>query len=167
MVIITGIILNKMKNFRLLLMTLILAVSCNSDDDICVSGEATPRLKMKFKESQNNKLLKLNKLIVGVDYGEGEKTVLSTTAVDSVLIPLRVDNNLYTDIFIQTEEKGPKSKIRINYTSESQYVSPACGFKKLYKDVSATLVTPNPVTSSEQIKTEIINENPTHLYLIF
>ncbi len=146
---------------------LLVAVSCNSDDDICVSGEATPRLKLKFKESQNNKLLKLNKLIVGVDYGSGEKTVLNQALVDSVLIPLRVDNNPYTDIFIQTEENGTKSKIRINYTSESQYVSPACGFKKLYKDVTSTLQTPNPVTNLEPIQTEIINEKSAHLYLIF
>lgn len=141
--------------------------SCNSDDDICVSGEATPRIKMKFKEGTDNKILKLGRIIVDVDYGNGAKTVLNQTLADSILIPLRVDNNAFTDIYVSTSETGSKSKIRVNYTSESQYVSPACGFKKLYKNVSSTLEIPNPVTKVEQTQTEIINEEGTHLYLIF
>ena len=156
-----------MKRLFLIFFISALVISCNTDDDICISGEATPRLKMKFKESQNNKLLRLNQLIVGVDYGSGEKTVLNQKLVDSVMIPLRVDNNPYTDIYIQTVENGAKSKIRINYITESQYVSPACGFKKLYKDVSSALQTATPVTSLEPIQTEIINEKSAHLYLIF
>lgn len=122
---------------------------------------------MKFKEGTDNKILKLGRIIVDVDYGNGAKTVLNQTLADSILIPLRVDNNAFTDIYVRTSETGSKSKIRVNYTSESQYVSPACGFKKLYKNVSSTLEIPNPVTKVEQTQTEIINEEGTHLYLIF
>ncbi len=30
-----------------------LLTSCENDDDVCVSGEATPRLKIKFKSADN------------------------------------------------------------------------------------------------------------------
>ena len=38
-----------------------LLTSCENDDDVCVSGEATPRLKIKFK-SADNKVLTLDSL---------------------------------------------------------------------------------------------------------
>lgn len=140
--------------------------SCSSDDDICISGEATPRMKLKFKESEG-RLLRLARIIVDVDYGNGTKTVVDATSVDSIMIPLRVDNQLFTEVFVRTSETGTASKIKVNYTTEAQYVSPACGFKKLYKNVSPTLETTNPVKSIETLQTEIIDEKGTHLFLVF
>lgn len=156
-----------MKNILFILLMIFGLVSCNSDDDICISGEATPRLKLKFKESTENKILKLDSLIVDVDYGNELKTVVKKGLVDSVFIPLRVDDSGFTDIYVRTATDGTRSKIKINYNVESQYVSPACGFKRLYKEVSARVETPNPVTNVEQIQTEITNENGDHLFLIF
>ena len=64
---------------------LILA-SCGSDDDICLSGEGTPRMKVKFLNTGNN-AYKIPKIFVDVDYGNGLKNVINTSNVDSVLIP--------------------------------------------------------------------------------
>ena len=155
-----------MRNLLFYLLALCMAVSCNSDDDICMSGEATPRLKIKFKDA-NNKLLNLRRIYVDVDYGGGAKNIIQQQLADSVMVPLRVDNNTFTDIYIRTSEAGKKAKIRVSYTTESQYVSPACGYKKLYKDMSTALESPNPVTGVEQIQTDIINEKGQHIYLIF
>lgn len=146
--------------------TFLALFSCSSDDDICISGEATPRMKLKFKESEG-RLLRLARIIVDVDYGNGTKTVVDATSVDSIMIPLRVDNQLFTEVFVRTSETGTASKIKVNYTTEAQYVSPACGFKKLYKNVSSTLETTNPVKSIETLQTEIIDEKGTHLFLVF
>ena len=53
------------------------------------------------------------------------------------------------------------------FSTKSEYVSPACGFKKLYENVKEELTTPNPVTKLELNQTQIINEDKTHLYLVF
>lgn len=155
-----------MKKAILIILGLFLLNSCSSDDDICLSSEGTPRLKLKFKD-KNNKLIQLPRLFIDVDYGNGEKNVINRTDVDSVTVPLNIDNGQRTALKIYTAEKGEKATVLLDYTEQSEYVSPACGIRKLYKDVKVSLQKSNPVTSVEQVQTEVINENKTHLYLIF
>ena len=146
----------------------LLFTSCNSDDDICTSGEATPRIKLKFKSQDNLKLKTLDSIFVSVDFGAGAKSVLKQKfPTDSVVIPLRVDDAPYTDIYVKLASKGDSSKIRINYTTKSQYVSPACGIKKTYDNLSSILMKSKPVLNLEQTQTQITNEAKTSLYLIF
>lgn len=155
-----------MKTLMLFLFGFLCFVSCSSDDDICVNGEATPRVKLKFKD-KNNKLVQLPQLFVDVDYGSGAKNVISSSKADSVLVPLKIDGSGYTDLTVYTDKTGNKSTIRVQYSEESQYVSPACGIKRSYKNVASTLSKSNPVSNIEQVQTEIVNENKTHIYLIF
>ena len=140
--------------------------SCQGDDDVCVSGEATPRMKVKFK-SADDRVATLDSLYIDINYGSGLVNVIKAKSIDSVTIPLRVDNNPFTEISLRTTNKGNSSKVKINYTLKSEYVSPACGFKRLYENVGATLVTPNPVIKIEQNQDQIIDENKTHFYFIF
>lgn len=141
--------------------------SCENDDDVCVSGEATPRLKIKFK-SADNKVLTLDSLYLDVDYGNNNVlTVVRAAKVDSALIPIRVDDAGFTELYVRKTKKGSVSKIKLNYNTTSEYVSPACGFKRLYQNLTGTLETVNPVTKVELNQNQIINENKTHLYLVF
>ena len=140
--------------------------SCQGDDDVCVSGEATPRMKVKFK-SADGRVATLDSLYVDINYGSGLVNVIKAKSIDSVTIPLRVDNNPFTEISLRTSEKGSASKIKVTYSLKSDYVSPACGFKRLYENVGGTLVTPNPVIKIEQNQDQIIDENKTHFYFIF
>ena len=140
--------------------------SCQGDDDVCVSGEATPRMKVKFK-SADGRVATLDSLYIDINYGSGLVNVIKAKSIDSVTIPLRVDNNPFTEISLRTTNKGNSSKVKINYTLKSEYVSPACGFKRLYENVGGTLVTPNPVIKIEQNQDQIIDENKTHFYFIF
>ena len=144
-----------------------LLTSCENDDDVCVSGEATPRLKIKFK-SADNKVLTLDSLYLDVDYGNNNiLTVVEATKVDSVLVPIRVDDAGFTELYVRKTKNGKVSKIKLNYNTTSEYVSPACGFKRLYQNLSGTLETANPVTKVELNQNQIINENKAHLYLVF
>ncbi|MFN4074952.1 MAG: DUF6452 family protein [Cloacibacterium sp.] len=144
-----------------------LLTSCENDDDVCVSGEATPRLKIKFK-SADNKVLTLDSLYLDVDYGNNNiLTVVKAAKVDSALIPIRVDDAGFTELYVRKTKKGSVSKIKLNYNTTSEYVSPACGFKRLYKNLTVTLETANPVTKVELNQNQIINENKAHLYLVF
>lgn len=141
--------------------------SCENDDDVCVSGEATPRLKIKFK-SADNKVLTLDSLYLDVDYGNNNiLTVVKAAKVDSALIPIRVDDAGFTKLYVRKTKKGSVSKIKLNYNTTSEYVSPACGFKRLYQNLTGTLETANPVTNVELNQNQIINENKAHLYLVF
>ena len=141
--------------------------SCENDDDVCVSGEATPRLKIKFK-SADNKVLTLDSLYLDVDYGNNNiLTVVRAAKVDSALIPIRVDDAGFTELYVRKTKKGSVSKIKLNYNTTSEYVSPACGFKRLYQNLTGTLETANPVTNVELNQNQIINENKAHLYLVF
>ena len=141
--------------------------SCENDDDVCVSGEATPRLKIKFK-SADNKVLTLDSLYLDVDYGNNNiLTVVKAAKVDSALIPIRVDDAGFTELYVRKTKKGSVSKIKLNYNTTSEYVSPACGFKRLYQNLTGTLETANPVTKVELNQNQIINENKAHLYLVF
>lgn len=141
-------------------------VSCGSDDDICTSGEATPRMKVKFKSSAGKEKT-IDSLYISADYGAGKKSLATIANADSVLIPLRVDDAASTDLYFKTSKKGNEAKLKVGYSQTSIYVSPACGIKRLYHDVSYSLETPDPVKKIEAKNTEIINESKTHLYLIF
>ena len=162
-------ILNKiMKRIIFLLTFILLLISCGSEDDICTNGEASPRIKMKFKTSETDKLKTLDSIFVSVDFGAGVKSVLKQKfPTDSILIPLRVDDATYTDIYVKLASKGDSSKIRINYTTKSVYVSPACGIKKTYENLNPVLEKSNPVLKLEQTQNQITNEAKTSLYLIF
>lgn len=152
--------------FALILISLTF-ISCEGDDDVCLSGEATPRMKVKFK-STDNKLMTLDSIYLDVNYGGNVLVNVATLAkADSVLVPLRVDQTPFTEFYIRRQKKGPIAKVKISYNTKSQYVSPACGFKILYENTSGVLETPNPVTKLELNQNQIINEDKTHLYLIF
>ena len=156
----------KLKFILLLLISLFL-YSCGSDDDICIGGEATPRMKIKFKTKATGKMKTLDSLFIAVDYGSGPTPVFGAGKTDSVLIPLRVDETPFTKMYVGVSRKAVNSQIKVNYTTASEYVSPACGIKKVYQNVSTNLDVPNAVLGVEQNQTQIIDENKTHLFLLF
>ena len=142
--------------------------SCGSDDDICIGGEASPRMKIKFKTKATGNMKTMDSLFIAVDYGVGPVAVFGTVSkTDSVLIPLRVDETPFTKMYVGISRTAVNSEIKINYTTDSEYVSPACGIKKLYQNVNTELEVPNSVLGVEQNQTQIIDESKTHLYLLF
>jgi len=125
-------------------------------------------MKIKFKTKATGKLKTLDSLYINVDYGSGPVSVVATKSkTDSVLIPLRVDDAAFTKMFVGTSKAAITSEIKINYTTNSSYVSPACGIKKIYENVSALLEVPNPVLDVEKNQNQIVDESKTHFYLLF
>lgn len=156
--------MNRLVGFLLILFFF---TSCTSDDDICVSGEATPRMKVNFRDFEGNRELQVDTLFVAVDYGEGKKDIIAQAKVDSIFIPLRVDNANATDVYVKTRTEGEESHIKISYQTDQSYVSPACGFKKLYKEVSLEIDNIGPVRRVDQLQPEIINEDNAHFTFVF
>jgi len=156
-----------MKNLLWIFGFLILLNSCGSDDDICLGEESTPRLKLKFRNA-GNQLVRLDTLYVDVDYGKTSLTnIIYSANVDSVFVPLRVDESSYTDVYIRTRRNQPGSKIRVNYETKYLYVSPACGFKINYENLKADLLKNDPVQSIQSNNTSLTDESKTNFYLRF
>ena len=159
-----------MKFFKILFVSLFLLslFSCGSDDDICIGGEASPRMKIKFKTQATGKMKSLDSLFIEIDYGQGPIAVFgSVVKTDSVLIPLRVDDTPFTKVYVGLSRATVNSEILVNYSTKSEYVSPACGIKRLYENVNSELVAPGAVKALEQNQTQIIDESKTHLFLLF
>ena len=152
---------------RLILLFIIsfLMISCGGDDDICESGEGTPRMKIMFKNA--DKITTLDSIKVYVDLGSNIVDFGWNRTVDSVLVPLRVDDSPFTDVYFKTSAIGDSSKVRINYTTKSIYVSPGCGVKRNYENLTSELLKADPVIQLEPGQNFIENEEKTNLYLIF
>lgn len=158
----------KRRSIFLVLLSSMMLLSCGSDDDICLSGEATPRMKLKFKTQSTGKLRTLDSVFVNVDYGSGAVPVItSRIKTDSVLIPLRVDDAVVTDVYIGLSSAAVNSKLKVNYTTKSEYVSPACGIKRVYENLNGQLETRGKVQAIEQNQTQITDEAKTHFFLLF
>ncbi|MCT2407380.1 DUF6452 family protein [Chryseobacterium antibioticum] len=158
-----------MKYFKFLVMICFIGMlfSCGGEDDICESGEGTPRMKVSFKNLANDKVRTLDSLYVAVDYGSGKVQLGKLTKIDSRLIPLRVDDSPYTDVYFRLADKGTESHIRVTYTTKTKYVSPGCGIKKSYENLSSELIQSNPVLKVETGQNQIENEDKTNLFLLF
>jgi hypothetical protein len=55
----------------------------------------------------------------------------------------------------------------LNYTTVAEYVSPACGIKKVYQNFRPELEISNPVLGLETNQTQITDESKTHFFLLF
>lgn len=143
----------------------VMMISCGGDDDICESGEGTPRMKIMFKNG--DKITTLDSLKVYVDYGARTVDLGWSRNADSILVPLRVDDSPYTDLYVKRTKKGDSSKVRVSYTTKSIYVSPGCGAKLNYENVSGQLLKATPVIKLESGQNFIENEDKTNLYLVF
>lgn len=156
-----------MKNLIWIFGFLMLLTSCGSDDDICLGEESTPRLKLKFRNA-NNQLIQMDSLYIDVNYGKTEDTnILVGVRVDSVFVPLRIDDHPYTDFYVRRRKNDPRSKIRISYEAKSIYVSPPCGFKRNYENLSAELLETGPVQSIQSNQTSLTDETSINFYLRF
>ncbi|WP_435526003.1 DUF6452 family protein [Chryseobacterium indoltheticum] len=156
-----------MKYFKFIIFILALSsvISCGSDDDICESGEGTPRMKISFRKG--NQISVLDSIKIYADLGTGIIDLGWKLKVDSVFVPLRVDDSPFTDIYVRTTTQEDSTQVRINYTTKSIYVSPGCGVKRNYENVNSVLSAPNSLKSLEQGQNFIENEDKTNLFFNF
>ncbi|MFY1048266.1 DUF6452 family protein [Chryseobacterium sp. GP-SGM7] len=155
----------KYLRFILFIFALSSLFSCGGDDDICDSGEGTPRIKIMFKKQ--DKITVLDSIRVYADLGTNTIDLGWKTAVDSVFVPLRVDDSPFTDLYVKTTTQEDSTRVRVNYTTKSIYVSPGCGVKRNYENVNSVLSAPNSLKSVEQGQNFIENENKTNLFFNF
>jgi len=143
-------------------------IACDQENDICTE-EGTPRMKVKFKKAE--KLFTADSITIKVLTSQTNTLdlIMNANNVDSVFIPLKINGDGFTDILVKlgSDSDINYSKVQIKYTEKLEYVSPGCGMRKIYNNISGNIIDINQVTGIEINSKEINNENTTALYLIF
>ena len=173
-----------MKKILLLLLVFVFSFSSCEKDDICDANTVTtPRLMISFYDITNSSVLKnvTNLKIIGEGMTNGVvfkgSSLINGTTVS---IPLKTDANTTTFRFILNYGNSNPALvnediIKFDYSRENLFVSRACGFKTVF-----TLDPLNPFTHTDAAvpdqkwmqhiavrKSNIVNENETHLEIFF
>ncbi|WP_142785655.1 DUF6452 family protein [Changchengzhania lutea] len=172
-----------MKYFKFLLLPGIvlivgITISCERDDLCPAETPTTPRLIIDVYDANNPESKKnvFGLFIIGVDNDEflpGYGIVSS----NNLILPLRTDVNTTEYILIKEASvndndtpddtsddfiDGNQDRITINYSREEVYVSRACGYKTIFKNVTLTIVedgdnwilSRQPVTDNQSVEDE-------------
>ena len=137
-----------MRKIRILLLFLMIfiAFSACEKDDICVDGD-TPLMIIRFYDNENPGELKAvpNLRIVGLGQSSTVNTIADRTSLDSVALPLRINEISTGFIFISDSadeddlETGNIDTLRFNYGTQEIFISRACGYIANYDDLSETI----------------------------
>lgn len=150
-------------------------LGCEPDDICSQSIQTTPRLVIEFFNIEN---LLDNKIVpglfaVGLDVDGNEIPIYGETVSSREIIKLPLDGNRNTTEFllyknyniVDGDIEGEPSLITINYSTQYEYVSRACGYKNVYtiqgfdiQDDADNWMILFVVQSNE-----VNNENTTHI----
>lgn len=174
-----------MKNTNYLFLLLTISIFCGCErDDICPNSTPTsPRLVIDLFDFENQEN---SKNVFGlVVAGVGNLFVLSdynNVTSNQLILPLKTDENtteyiLIKDSFINDAgtpddstddfiDGSNQDLLTINYSREQVYVSRACGFKTIFKNVTITIGDDgDPWLLSQQSlnpNQSVIDETTTH-----
>jgi hypothetical protein len=137
--------MGKIKILLLVLMVVISFSACEKDD-ICVDGD-TPLMIIRFYDNDNPSELKAvpNLRIIGLGQSSTVNTIADRTSLDSVALPLRINEVNTSFIFISDSadeddlETGNIDTLRFDYSTQEIFISRACGYIANYDDLSETI----------------------------
>lgn len=155
----------------LILVLLLPFLSCEKDD-ICVDGD-TPLLIVRFYDAaEPGSLKQANGLrVIGIGNGNPVDTFADRSTTDSIGIPLRLDDNVTSFVFILDSadenemETGNPDTLSFQYEVGSQFISRACGFIGTYDSIQQT-ITPdseNWISSVEITRAFVQFSDSTHV----
>lgn len=162
--------MNKLK-IVLLILTGILSFAACEKDDICIDAD-TPSLVIRFYDVLDTTQLKdAQNLIVSGLLPEGSQDTIDNVALDSIVLPLRVDSN--TTSFILSRQTSIDDKnidtLTFNYETKEIYKSRACGYIVNYENVSATASEPSDSLWIKEVRfvsTNIENTFSAHVKIL-
>jgi hypothetical protein len=151
-----------MKYFRFIIIPVLILVgislACEPDDICPAATSTTPRLIIDFYDVSNPENPKnvfdfriegvgQSTFLDGKDLSGNDITYDGLSNFDVALLPLKTDANTTQFVLIKdyefvdgaTPPKGNRDTITINYSRELVYVSRACGYKTIYKNVTLTI----------------------------
>ena len=139
-----------MKHYKILALFFgiitILSMGCEPDDICPESTPTTPNLIIRFYDilNQDSKKNVFNLKVQGIG-NDNPLTDYNVVTTDSIVLPLKTDANT-TQYSLHKEYSnvndvigGNEDIITINYSTEQVYVSRACGYKTIFKNVTLTI----------------------------
>src|SRR5690606_4763993 len=155
---------------------------CEKDDICSETTPTTPNMVIDFYEFLNPSVEKTFLKLEIIEI-ENPETILVFENANTIKLPLRTNAEVSTYKFILTYTNintlvNNEDLLEFRYTTDHIYISRACGYKANFSLTEADSQNPNPtLTDSGEdefwIKElivrqpEIINENETHLDLLF
>lgn len=176
-----------MKHLKLIIIPVVatifaITISCERDDICPESSPTTPSLIIDLLDFENSENLKNAPRLLVIGTIEGNKVALpgyeGNSQQSSLILPLKTDEDSTSFELVQNAEFDSENNliggnidlINITYTREEIYVSRACGYKTIFKDVIIDIVDdssnwllgePEDLTNNEPVE----NENATHFNL--
>lgn len=137
---------------------LALILGCEKDD-FCTQNPITPKLVVRFYDSNNPTQLKtVDQLYV---WANGKDSILVNQTLDSISIPL---NSIANETVYNFSKGTIVNQLTIKYTPKEMYVSRSCGFRVIFDEV--TVESNNTwISSISQIQTTINNQNAAHVQI--
>ena len=139
-----------MKHYKILALvfgiTTIFSMGCEPDDICAASTPTTPNLIIRFYDilNQDSKKNVFNLKVQGIG-NDNPLTDYNVVTTDSIVLPLKT-NVATTQYSLHKEYSnvndvidGNEDIITINYSTEQVYVSRACGYKTIFKNVTLTI----------------------------
>lgn len=150
-----------MKNIYATLLIMLFCISCQ--DEFCLDS-TTPSLIVRFRDINTDtiKPIKLNVGAIDLD------TLINDTTLDSLVIPLNTQTNSITYFLSKVDDSNSQSSelLTIDYDIEDVYVSKACGFKSIFKNISITTTNNDWLLNFNTITSDITNENQAHVKIL-
>lgn len=137
---------------------LALILGCEKDD-FCTQNPITPKLVVRFYDSNNPSQLKtVDQLYV---WANGKDSIIVNQTLDSISIPL---NSIANETVYNFSKGTIVNQLTIKYTPKEMYVSRSCGFRVIFDEV--TVESNNTwISSISQIQTTINNQNAAHVQI--
>jgi len=171
-----------MKKYLVLILLLLVSFLACEKDDICVDEAAnTPHLIIKFlNQSPPHNSKDVTKLLI---VGDGNALTYGIEETrDSIVLPLKVLENNTSFKLIKDYEindngtpddtsddypEGNEDVITVTYETEEIYISKACGFKTIFKNVNFGFANDgdNWIATTDLLTHTIENENHAHVYI--
>ena len=166
--------MNRYRYLLFIILGILLFGACEKDD-ICVDGD-TPLLILRFYDAQNPETPKsVSSLrIVGLGQEDPVNTFSDRSSLDSVGIPLRIDQTETQFILIldsadeEDAETGNIDTLSFQYTTSEVFVSRACGFVANIEELNSTLTTDtdNWIQSIEISNPSVIKLDSAHVKIL-
>jgi len=132
--------MNKLKTLFVILLGILCLSACEKDD-ICTEDD-TPQLVIRFYDALNPTEFKdvQNLIVWGVLPTEGKDTI-ANIALDSIVLPLRVDETSTSFAFSRqlTIDDINVDTLTFNYDVKEIYKSRACGYIANFENLTATV----------------------------
>ncbi len=146
-----------MRKYLILLFILCFTFINCEKDDICIDT-TTPKLIIVF---YNDTIPSVKTAVTSLTiWAEGKENIYENKSLDSITIPLDLNQNRTTYIL---DNKTSKDTISFTYERKDIFVSRSCGYKTIFENLQIESITDNWIKNDTLKNTTIDNETAVHL----